>query len=87
MKDLNIQIDGNQAEWEQECWQNAQNQNLFDLVNFTREMIPVCHAMAKKYGYELKANIPPTEPGVCHFIPRNYDLSNITTPDVFSVSP
>lgn len=72
MKNVKIQIDGNEPEWEYECWQNAEKQNLFDLINFTQEMVPVCHAIAKKHGYELKGKIPPTESGVCHFIPRNY---------------
>jgi len=67
-----IEIDGNDPEWEHKCWQNAENKNLFELINFTKEMVPVCHAIAKKHGYELKGKIPPTETGVCNFIPRNY---------------
>jgi hypothetical protein len=82
-----IEIDGNDTECEHIVLQNAENKSPLRLINFTREMVPFCHAIAEKHGYELKGKIPPIEPGVCYFIPRNYDRSKITTPDVFSGSP
>ena len=86
MKNVKIQIDGNGPEWEHECWQNAESQNLFVLINFTLEMMAECHAIAKKHGYELKGKTSHTKPGVCHFIPRNYDTSKMTTPADFVFS-
>jgi len=82
-----IKIDGNDGEYENIVSQNAENKSPLVLLNFSREMIPFCHAIAQKYWYELKGNIPLKEPGVCHFIPRNYDTSQIAIPDFFSGSP
>ena len=88
-----IKIDGNDPEWEQKCWQNAESKNLFDLINLTKqaadETLPACHSIALKYGYELKAKIPSEGSGTCHFIPRNYDTTKtkITSDFVFSGSP
>jgi hypothetical protein len=81
-----IEIDGNDLKWEHKCWQNAENQNSFVLINFTLEMVSECHAIAKKHGYELKGRIPPEKPGVCHFIPRNYHMSKMTIPYEFNLS-
>jgi hypothetical protein len=74
-----IEINGNDAECERVIAQNAENRSPLLLINFTREMIPFCHAIAEKHGYELKGKIPPMESGTCHFIPRNYDGSKIET--------
>jgi hypothetical protein len=81
-----IKIDGNDAEYERIISQNAENKSPLVLLNFTWEMIPFCHAVAQKYWYELKGRIPLKEPGACHFIPRNYDTSQITTPKDFIFS-
>jgi hypothetical protein len=82
-----IKIDRNDAEYEYIITKNAENKSPLVLLNFTREMIPFCHAIAHKYWYELKGIIPLKELGVCHFIPRNYDTSQIIIPDFFSGSP
>jgi hypothetical protein len=89
MENVKIQIDGNDHEYEQKCEQCAESRLLFALINFTLDMVPFCRAIAKKRGYELKGRASHTEPGVCYFIPRNYDTSKITIPDdfVFSGSP
>jgi hypothetical protein len=81
-----IKIDGNDTEYEHIVSQNAENKSPLLLFNFTLEMVPFCHAIAQKHWYELKGNIPHKGPGVCHFIPRNYDTSQITTPDDFVFS-
>jgi hypothetical protein len=82
----NIEINGNNPKWEDKCWQNAENQNSFVLINFNLEMVAECHAIAKKHGYELKGRIPAAKPGVCQFIPRNYHMSKIAIPYEFKLS-
>lgn len=82
-----IRIDGSDAEWERKCWENAECNNPIIVVNFRLdEMLSICNAIAKKHGYELKGSCPANEPGVCHFIPRNYDVTKLALPDGFAFS-
>lgn len=86
MENVDLKINGNEPEWTQACWQNAENKKPFVLINFTLEMMPECHAIAKKHGYELKGRIPPKGLGFCHFIPRNYAAIEMAIPFDFIFS-
>jgi hypothetical protein len=65
-----IQINGNAAEWEQQCRQLAEKHKHFVIVNFNLDkMRSICNSIAKEFAYEL--NIVLKQPSyVCHFIPR-----------------
>lgn len=80
------EVDGNDSEWKHLCWRNAESKKLFVLTNFTLQMVSECCAIAKKHGFELKGRIPPKEPGVCHFVPRNYATTKTTVPSDFIFS-
>jgi hypothetical protein len=77
-----IEVDGNNSEWEEKCLQIAEHKSPLLLINFTIEMVPIVHAIAKKHGYELKGRIP----GACHFIPRNYSPDKMVVPKDFVFS-
>jgi len=49
-----IEIDGEDREWANKCWQNAENKNSFVLINFDLEMRPICQDIARKFRYKLK---------------------------------
>ena len=82
---MEIQISGNDPEWEQKCEQLAMSEALFGLIEFNNGQVPICMGIAKKYGYKLETS--PVEPRICHFMPTNYGPSKIFTPDVFSGNP
>ena len=66
-----IEINGNDSDWEQKCRRLAEDHQRFALVNFNLEkMLAFCDSTAKKYAYELK--VLREQKDVCHFIPREY---------------